>query len=82
MANLFSVKSPEHAQALQDRDRFLREHPELVQLQRHIDDRLKKASSNHNRLVMIHTLMMDSFLEMHRQLRSLAGRRTGRKPKH
>jgi uncharacterized coiled-coil DUF342 family protein len=74
MANLFSVKNPNHAEALQRKDRFLSKHPELKELQKRIDDKLDKAATFHNRLVIIHDLMMESFLEMNRRLRSLTGR--------
>ncbi len=76
MAHLFPVKSETFAAALSARDRFLSAHPELKALQQTIDARLKSASSNHNRLVVIHELMMEAFLELNSKLQSIkAGRR-------
>jgi hypothetical protein len=72
MANLCSVTNPELAEALEQRDRFLNDHPELKQLQRQIDDRLTKAVTRHNRLVVIHELMMDKFRELDTKLQALA----------
>ena len=74
MPKLVSIKTPEHAEALCNRDRFLQSHPELRNLQREIDTQLDKASTDHNRLVVIHDLMMDRFLQLHRKLQSLLRR--------
>lgn len=71
MSHLTTVKSDEHARALLERDHFLMEHPELKDLQRKIDDRLKKAVSTENRLIVIHDLMMESFLRLDNKLRTL-----------
>jgi hypothetical protein len=60
MANLVSITSGRHAQALKERDRFLNAHPQLEPLQRKIDHRLGNAKTEHNRLVLIHEMMMDS----------------------
>ncbi len=68
MAHLFSIKTDRQVEALMERDRFLREHPELREFQRRIDDRLRRAGSAHNRLVVIYEMMMDSFLELHMKL--------------
>lgn len=75
MDHLQAVKSEEHAAALRERDRFLCAHPELKKLQREIDVRLKGAATEHNRLVLIHQLMMSSFLELDSKLQLLLGRR-------
>lgn len=72
MSHLSTVKSDEHAKALLERDRFLQDHPELLALQEKIDDRLRKADSSQNRLVVIHDLMMESFFKLDNQLKSLA----------
>jgi hypothetical protein len=72
MSHLSMVISEEHAKALLERDQFLREHPELLELQREIDDRLKNAMSTENRLVLIHDLMMESFLKLDEKLKTLA----------
>ena len=69
------VESDVHARALQERDRFLREHPEMKTLQEKIDRNLDKAHSRHNRLVTIQNLMMDAFLELDRKLQSVRGAR-------
>lgn len=75
MRNLCPIKTEEHARALEERDRFLREHPELAHLQSSIDEKLGNASTSHNRLVIIHTLMMDAFREMDKRLQQAVGRR-------
>ncbi|MBI5572414.1 MAG: DUF3135 domain-containing protein [Desulfomonile tiedjei] len=74
MDHLSSVRSPQHAEALKERDRFLFAHPELANLQKQIDRRLKGATTEHNRLVLIHRLMMDSFIELDEKLQYLMGR--------
>ncbi|MBI5250393.1 MAG: hypothetical protein HY912_12935 [Desulfomonile tiedjei] len=71
MSHLSMVKSDEHARALIERDLFLTEHPELRELQQKIDDRLRKAMSMENRLVVIHDLMMESFMRLDRKLKNL-----------
>jgi hypothetical protein len=79
MAHLFEVKGDLQADALRERDRFLGSHPELKELQDAIDSALSKADSSHNRLVVIHNMMMDSFLEMHQKLQDLIRRRRRRR---
>lgn len=74
MTKLVYIKTPEHAEALRKRDCFLQSHPELRNLQREIDTQLDKAATDHNRLVVIHNLMMDRFLQLHRKLQSLVRR--------
>jgi hypothetical protein len=68
MAHLFSVKNDNQVDALLERDLFLREHPELREFQRKIDERLRRAGSTHNRLVVIYEMMMDSFMELNTKL--------------
>ncbi len=75
MRNLSSIKTQEHARALKQRDRFLQDHPELAKLQNSIDLKLGNASTAHNRLVIIHNLMMDSLREMDERLQEVLGRR-------
>jgi len=75
VANLSAIKSDDHARLLRERDRFLGDHPELKELQRDIDDKLRKASSNHNRLVIIHGLMLAALSELDNRLQVLVGRR-------
>jgi hypothetical protein len=72
MSHLSTVKSDDHAKALRERDQFLKDHPELRALQKQIDARLKKAVSLENRLVVIHDLMMESFLRLDKKLKSLS----------
>ncbi|MEW6532983.1 MAG: DUF3135 domain-containing protein [Thermodesulfobacteriota bacterium] len=72
MSKLQIVKSDVHAQAIKERDEFLDSHPELKALQAEIDKRLDNAQSPHNRLVLIHDLMMKSFRELHVKLGLLA----------
>jgi hypothetical protein len=72
MAHLFSIKTDMQAEALKERDDFLREHPELREFQRKIDDRLRRAGSAHNRRVVIHEMMMDSFWELNARLQEAA----------
>jgi len=69
MAHLFSIKTEQQVEALKERDDFLREHPELREFQRKIDDRLRRAGSAHNRLVVIYEMMMDSLWELNAKLR-------------
>jgi hypothetical protein len=76
MPNLFAIRTDRQADALKERDGFLEAHPELKVLQRQIDERLRKASTGHNRLLVIHGLMMESFLELHLKLQSIVGRRS------
>ncbi|MEW6137296.1 MAG: hypothetical protein AB1733_03615 [Thermodesulfobacteriota bacterium] len=71
MGKLSAVKTREHAAALRERDRFLSEHPELRGFQRDIDEMLGSAGSDHNRLVLIHNLMMDAVRKLDDQLHSL-----------
>ena len=75
MARLSSVRTREHAEALRERDSFLYEHPELESLQRDIDEKLGNAASDHNRLVLIHNLMMDHLRKLDDQLQALVGHR-------
>lgn len=71
MPKPFSVKSKDHAGALLNRDRFLEEHPELAALQREIDEKLEKADTGHNRLVLISDLMMESFMKLDAKLQGI-----------
>lgn len=70
MANLILVKSHSHAKAIKDRELFLLKHPELWPLQRKIDESLRKAVTTHNRLVVIHDLMMEKATQMFEKLQS------------
>jgi hypothetical protein len=72
MAHLFSIQTDMQAEALKERDDFLREHPELRDFQTKIDDRLRRAGSAHNRLVIIYEMMMDSFRELNTRLQEAA----------
>jgi hypothetical protein len=72
MAHLFSVKDDKQTEALLERDRFLGEHPDLREFQRHIDERLRRAGSAHNRLVVIYEMMMDSFMELNAKLQEVS----------
>lgn len=71
MSHLHVVTSSRLAEALQDRDKFLKKHPELAVLQKEIDTKLKNAASDHNRMIVIQDLMMASVQELSRKLRSL-----------
>ena len=66
------IRSTQHAEAVMERDSFLSTHPELKPLQNEIDKRLQSAVSDHNRLVMVHDLMMEAFLKLDEILQSLA----------
>lgn len=77
MSKVHTLRSQELTEALEERERFLNEHPELAKLQEDIDRRLKNAASDHNRLVVIHDLMMDSFLELDNKLQALVARLRG-----
>ncbi len=75
MGKVIRIESSRSAKALKRRDSFLNKHPELRPLQHEIDEMLRKAGSRHNRLVLIHNLMMDSFLDLKDRLRSVVGNR-------
>ncbi len=75
MTHLFQVKTESFAAALSARDRYLSAHPDLRNLQRKIDARLHSASSSHNRLVVIHELMMDALMELNSKLQLIKGHR-------
>ncbi len=72
MAHLFSINDEKQLEALMERDRLLRERPELREFQKKIDERLRRAGSAHNRLVIIYEMMMDSFRELNSQLQEAA----------
>jgi hypothetical protein len=71
MSKLHAIKSETMADAVKERDRFLEDHPELQALQREIDQRLNGAETDHNRLVLVSQLMMESFLKLDEKLQSL-----------
>jgi hypothetical protein len=75
MGEVIRIESSRSARTLKERDCFLSKHPELKPLQREVDDMLRKAGTTHNRLVMIHNLMMDSLLDLNDRLQSVAGNR-------
>ncbi|MGB6065050.1 MAG: hypothetical protein WBG50_09590 [Desulfomonilaceae bacterium] len=75
MGKVIRIESSRSAKALKQRDSFLDKHPELRPLQHEIDETLRKSGSRHNRLVLIHNLMMDSFLDMNDRLQSVVGDR-------
>jgi hypothetical protein len=62
VAKVIPIESSRYAKALKRRDLFLKSHPELVPLQREIDEKLRN-------------LMMDSFLEMDEKLQALVSNR-------
>lgn len=78
MPKPFAVESKAHAGALKNRDSFLAEHPELAELQREIDEKLEKADSDHNRLVLISDLMMESFMKLDARLQDIRRNREAR----
>jgi len=78
MADVKPIRSARHEEAIEERDRFLRRHPELRTLQDKIDFRLEGAQSSHNRLVLIQSLMMDSLRELDNELQSLVTARLAR----
>ena len=71
MSKLHAIKSETMADAVKERDRFLEDHPELQALQKEIDQRLNGAETDHNRLVLVSQLMMESFLKLDEKLQSL-----------
>jgi hypothetical protein len=71
MSKLHAIKSELLADAVRERDRFLEDHPELQDLQKKIDQRLNGAETDHNRLVLMNQLMMESFLKLDEKLQSL-----------
>lgn len=75
MKNLSTIKSSRHARLLQERDSFLCNHPELQYLQKTIDEKLRNACNDNNRLVIIHSLMMEAVAELDDKLQALVGNR-------
>jgi hypothetical protein len=71
MTNLTAIRSAGHARAIRARDSFLSRHPELRRLQDEIDKKLRGAESSHNRLVIIHSLMMESFFRLQGKLQAI-----------
>lgn len=52
-------------EAVEKRDLFLEEHPELLPLQEEINEVLRKAgSSHHNRQVALQTMMLESWFRI------------------
>lgn len=50
---------------------FLKKHPEMKFYQKNIDETLRKAGSNHNRIVMLNRLINDNLQELQKQLLDL-----------
>jgi len=73
--NLSTIKSNRHARLLRERDSFLRSHPELRTLQKTIDEKLGNACNDNNRLVLIHSLMMEAVAELDDKLQTLVGKK-------
>lgn len=55
----------------QELNKLLRERPELVPLQRKIDEVMRNAGSQHNRLILIKHLMMESVADLNNALKEL-----------
>lgn len=52
-------------QAVETRDKFLLEHPELLPLQEKINTELEKAGDNlHNRQVVLQKMMLDTWFKI------------------
>ena len=57
--------------AKQDLNEFLREHPELLDVQAMIEENLRRAGSQENRMAILATLLRESLLELKRALQGL-----------
>ncbi len=64
-------------QAIQDRDRLLEEHPELRELQREIDRRMRSAGSFENRMAILTMMMRERLhaLKFHLEILASQGKR-------
>ena len=56
----------------QEIQRLLKERPEYIPLQKKIEERMKGAINQNNRLTIIRDMMMDSFMEMNESLKQLS----------
>jgi hypothetical protein len=73
------------ADALAERDHFLRNHPKYQALQNDINKMLDKAGSPENRMAVLAVLMEAKLLELQKELRHLNAiliRATGQKSPH
>jgi hypothetical protein len=50
--------------AVQERDEFLEQHPELADFQDRISKHLRECTSTHNKQAMLQDLMLNSLLEI------------------
>lgn len=57
--------------AKQELNQFLAEHPQYREMQKEIDIALKKAGSQHNRLAVIHTMMIRSLCKLNDALHGI-----------
>ena len=48
----------------QELNKFLEENPHLKELQKEIEEKLDKAGSDHNRMVVIQEMMMESLRDL------------------
>ena len=80
MKNKFFIVKEDDAEvidkAIKERDNYINSLPydrrvDAFAIQQKIDDQLKKANTQHNRLSMIGSLMMESFLKLNKVLQEL-----------
>jgi hypothetical protein len=53
--------------------KFLEEYPEFISDQDKINERLKNAGSQHNRMALMNSLMMEKFHELNDTLQTFVG---------
>ncbi len=66
--------------AVEEREKFLEEHPELRPLQEEIERRTKNAGTPENRMAIIEEMMMEKVRELQDRLMALRGSLTGESP--
>lgn len=58
-------------EAKQKLNKFLQENPELKPMQAEIDKMLSGAGTQHNRMVLLHHMMMDKVKELSKAIKTL-----------
>jgi len=65
------MNTEEYFKAKQRLSEFIASEPRAAALQQEIDAKLKAAGNSHNRLIIIHNMMMDKFYELRAALTDL-----------
>lgn len=58
--------------AKQELNKFLREHPELADVQAMIEENLRKAGSQENRMAVLAALLRESLIELSKALKKMS----------